>query len=279
MCKIKFIKNLIYVLFFNSLVFAQLALPEQRVNTVEKYIEAQKDYSKKINDIVEKIRLLRNTAHENYQNKVDKPLDELLLKISSESGAINGVHRFGLEAANIKPEYLIELESIKNKSNEIDLLEDKVLAKLSEIDIANSKAVEQSINSNKLKLESVENIDPKILEENIEKFKNYLNIATQVLQNIENNLIKELEDLFVQIENGIKTINQALEACVSKIDQEQKQEQDNKNINEDKKQEQVAPESVKQEEQVQEISLYNKIKNFAKEFVQDVKNKANELKK
>ncbi|KKP22590.1 MAG: hypothetical protein SZ59_C0005G0055 [candidate division TM6 bacterium GW2011_GWF2_28_16] len=281
MCKIKFITNLIYSLFIVNFAFTQIALKE----STEKYIETQKDYLKKIDTVAEKIRLSRNLAHENYQNKVDKPLDELLLKISSGTGAFQSSSRFNLESETIKPEYLTELEGIKNKSNEIDLLEDKVLAKLSEIDAAAAKAAECAIKSRELKLGDIDNINDIMLNENIEKLKNYLTLITDILQNIENNLIKEIDKLFQEVETGINSINENLDISVKKIEQEQV----NKSINQDKIQEPFALEIVKQEQIVQDVSLYIKIKIYLKnitiktqdlfkKFVQDVKNKANELK-
>lgn len=183
---------------------------------LEDILKKAKIVGKEINDIVDKLREIRNKLHENYYNDVDKNLDNLLQNIGFEGGSVKGKERFSLLNSAVKKGFEEEWGKIKIEIDAVDSLENQILEKLKFLDQKYEGAIQLSIESRKLNIDVFNVADVKKLQDVLSRLEikklEVGGLAQEITQKIE----KELNELINNTTEKLKNIETEFNALVEK---------------------------------------------------------------
>jgi hypothetical protein len=246
---------------------------------------------KKINDIVEKLRIIRNELHDKYYDNVDKHLDKLLQEIGLQAGEAKGEGRFKFLNESVKKEYLNEWEKVKTKITEIDDLETELLDKLKSLDEKYEKAVEKSIEARKLNLDIFNISDNEKINNFLNKLKSIEESIGKFNQEIVQTIKKEIEDFVNNIIEKFKVVEKEFNDLKEKgldLDKYEQTLEDAKSGKDVPRWRKLVENSV--DRSLDYISVFSnkvkviwsdwsaKVKNIYSTFIDDIKNKAKDLK-
>ena len=255
-------------------------------------LKQAKDIGRDINSIFNMLREIRNKFRVKYQDEVDRRLDELLQRVGFVSGAQTGKDRFKLLHSAVKSEYENEWGKIKSEVDEIDLLEDKVLEELKNLDSKYEIVVQLLLESRKINLEvfTVSDSNNDVLKQLQDKLLDAKKIEKEVINVLE----KELYSLIAQIDIKLKKVEddfKKLEEKGNDLDEYEDALEKSKETNENQ-----LPKWRRAIEAVVDRSLgyyslivvkikdswnslYLKITDFVKIFISDVREKSREIRK
>ena len=263
----------------------------EKLKEVLKQVE---NIGRDIKNISDMLREIRNKLHIKYQNEVDRKLDELLQKIGFVSGVQTGKDRFKLLHHAVKSEYENEWGKIKSKVDEIDLLEDRVLEKLKDLDNKYEIVIQFLLESREIKLEIFNVSDSSKIEDVLNKLQTKLQDAKKIEKEVINVLKKEFDSLITQISENFKKVE----------DDFNKLEEKGRNLDEygnalEKAKEASENQLPKWRRVVEDVvdrsldyysliavktkdswkKLYLKITDFVEKFISDVREKSIEIRK
>ncbi|MFH1462078.1 MAG: hypothetical protein ABIF12_03975 [bacterium] len=268
---------------------------------LEDVLKKSKNAGKEINDIVDKLREIRNKLHENYHNEVDKNLDNLLQNIGFENGAATGKERFSLLNSAVKKGFEEEWEKIKIEIDAIDSLENQILEKLKFLDQKYEDAIQLSIESRKLNIDVFNVADVNKLQDVLSRLETKKLEVEGVAQEITQKIEKELNELINKTTEKLKSIEIDFNALAEKgktLDTYEKTLETAKETTQDAAEKMVKEKGPKWRQvidgavdRVLDYSVvvvdkvkdvwnytYSKVKSFLGTFISDVKEKSKKLK-
>lgn len=235
---------------------------EKSIKDVAIYMEELRSILIKMDEIVEKIRVIREGAQQLYHEKIDKVLDDLLLDSALKT-------------------------SVRSDIDNIDIIEDKILAILNNLDSQYQQAADISIQTKKL---NFDNLDAQKIEELKKNLQDKLIQVDLILKNVENEIIISFNNLISEAEKFINIVFENLGVLKkNETDFEiESQTLGQDGIKQDKisdlpEKQTVEPENIiskyYQDVKLFVKNIYIKFESFAKKMLNDIKNRAEELKK